>query len=276
MFKRKHKKNLAFTLIEVLVASGVSLLLGVTIFNVFVHSKRALAHAIGTADLVRATRIPMDRIGTYLGAGAGTASQDTILFPPNGFGLTNRRGQTVMQDDATTWYRYVVIRTTEDFLNPAYDPDEIFDLETTRGTPGHVELMAAYENDAHRIYDYLIWFEDENVAGGINTPLIQEDKVLAVGRILPNTSPPPAGGTIPITNFRTIGWAQGSPWLDLDPAVPPRIIARGLDDVTFLRETSGLDVNVQATAIVQTAANGPQPKTYHASQRIHLVSDLMR
>lgn len=272
MQKLKKKKRNGFTLIEVLVASGVSLLLGLTIFNVFVQSRRALAHAIGTAELVQSTRTPMDRISAYLGAGSTAAGEDVILYPPHGPGWTNERGQIVVDADPSTWTRYIVLRTTEDFLSPTYDPNEIFNLKAATPQATHAALMDAYENDAQRVYDYIIWFEDD--ANGISR-LPNEDQVLAVARVAALTVPGPGVGG-QVTQFRSSAWASADPWADLEPAYPVRIIARRIDDMSFKRDSSALDVNVFASTTVQTAANGPQVKNYQATQRIHIPSEIMR
>ncbi len=266
MKKLKSKKK-GFTLIEVLVAGGVSLLLGLTIVNVFIQSRRSLDHAIGTADLVRATRVPMDRLGYYITAGSSIRGEETILFPPSGVSGMNERGQTLSITDPDTWYRYIIIRTTEDFLWSTYDPNEIMTLHLLPDTT-HANLINAYENDAQRIYDYVLWFEDDT--NGIDA-LPNEDKVLAVARIAPLFN----AGT-GVTTFRDEAWASGNPFADLDPNTAAKVIARNVEDVTFKREGSAaVDVSILAQTQVRTAA-GNQTKQFRASQRYHVVSELMQ
>lgn len=268
----RRNKIQGFTLIEVLVAGTVSLLLAVTIFSVFVQSRRTLSHAIGTAEMVQATRIPLDRITAYLGAGSTVRSEDIFLFPPSGASGTNERGQTVDPDDPDTWYRYFILRTTEDFLSPTYDPDEIWTLRSTLPGANHAALMDAYENDAQRVYDYIVWFEDDT--NGISV-LPNEDKVLAIARITQLSQPGPGVGGV-TTLFRDSAWAAGNPWADLEPAYQPRIISRRLEDMSFKRESSALDVNVLATAQVRSAAAGNVTKRYRATQRIPIASEIMQ
>lgn len=273
MNRTNKKKSKGFTLIEVLVAGGVSFLLAVTIFSVFIQSKRSLSHAMGMADNVRATRIPLDRLSAYISTGATVPSEDVMLYPPSGAGSLNERGQTVLAADPNTWYRYIILRTTEDFLHPSYDPNEIFTLRATLGGGGgHAELMDAYENDAQRVYDYIIWLEDDT--NGIDA-LPNEDKVLAVARVTPLTVAGAGVGGL-VTQFRSTAWATGNPFGDIDPNIPPRIISRRVEDIGFFRDSSALDVSVLSVAQVRAAAGGMIDKQYRASQRIAIPSEVMR
>lgn len=273
---RKIKDKRGFTLVEVLVAGGVSLLLGLVIVNVFIQSRRSLDHALGTADLVRATRPVLDRMGYYLAAGSSIPSQDTVLWPVhdpanNPLGMTNERGQTVLRNEPSTWTRYVVFRTTEDFLSPTFDPNQIMSL-TTMTSASHQTLMDLYKTDSQDVFDYIVWYEGDSADPSQLNVLPTEDNVLAVARVAQLVDG--SGNTV----YRTNDWASipagNNPFNDLEPAYAPRIIARGVDDVSFYRENFAISVSAEASAEVRNAT-GTNTKQFRANSTIHIPSGLL-
>lgn len=275
---RRHNKG--FTLLEVLVASGVSLLLGVCVLASFIQSRRSFESAEGTIEMVRAARPAMDRVSQYVGSAVSIAGEDTILYPPvtAGPGVTsfvNERGQTVDTNDPSTWSSYIVFRTTEDFLSPGFDPDEIMDL--INGAQGftHAQLMDTYKTNAQPVYDYILWWEDENL-----DKVDDVDNALMLARVAQVVDA--AGNTV----FREADWAgtSGDPWADLEPTINPRIIARGggkdgvggLEEVNFLHQMSnGVNISIQAGTDVRMNV-GTEHKVFRLEGLIQIPSISMQ
>lgn len=246
-----------FTLVEILVAGGVSLLLALVLVNIFFHSRRALEHAEGTVTLLRATRIPLDRLTNYISSSASIPGTDVLLYPKQSQGQLNERGQTIANDDPDTWPRYIVLRSTEDFLSPDFNPDSILEVDR------NAELLQQYRTNGQAVYDYIIWWEDQ--ANGLDI-LPNEDKVLAIGRAVQLIDS--QGNTI----LRPDEWAATNPFLDLSTEIPPRVIGRHLEDASFLSLIgNGINVSLLAETTVLTAAQNEQ-KQFRTTSMVQLAA----
>lgn len=266
MIRVKFFKRHGFTLIEVLVAMSVSIILGVAVLGAFIQSKRAFEHSMGTVDLVRATRPAMDRIGQFVTSAVVKPGEDPILFPQNKPsnplnlgtpGKTNERGQTIVATEPSTWPSYLIFRTTEDFLSPTFDPNEIMNIINGVNGLTHQQLMQTYKSDAHNVYDYILWWEDSNL-----NKLPDVDNALVLARIAQLD----ANGD-GIFEYRTDAWAAigADPWADIESTITPRIIATGggaenggsgIASVNFLPEGSnGVKVSILGRQRVRTHTN---------------------
>ncbi len=282
MNRAKFFRRDGFTLIELLVAAGVSIILGVAVLGAFIQSRRSFEHSIGTVDLVRATRPAMDRIGQYLTSAVVKPGEETILFPQNRPGAalnlgtpgkTNERGQTIVADQPSTWPSYIVFRTTEDFLSPTFDPNEIMNI--INGVQGltHQQLMQTYKSDSHNVYDYILWWEDSHL-----DKLPNIDKALVLARIEQWDSNGDG-----IYEYRPDSWAAigADPWADIEPNIAPRVIAMGgggdnggagLASVNFLPlGSNGINVSILGRQRVRTHTN-VEDKEFRLDSVIQLPS----
>ncbi len=284
MTLKKNSKTSGFTIIEVLVASGVSLLLGLCVLNAFIQSKRSFDHSAGTIELVQATRPASDRISQYLTSAVSIPGESTVVFPQNNptslqnFGTPgkdNERGETIVLDEPSTWPSYIVFRTTEDFLSPTFNPNEIMDIinGNINGITDHGKLLSTYKTDTHRVFDYILWWEDSNL-----DKLSGYDNALMLARVLPLDTDGDE-----IFEFRPDSWAAigADPWADLDPDIPPRVIAsggrgtnggEGLASANFLAAGSnGVNVSLLARQRVRNHTE-VQSKEYRLDTVIQLPS----
>lgn len=272
--RRGPNRLRGFTLIEVLVASSVSLILGLALVQMFFYSSKQLAATTGRMEMVQAARIPIDRVQQVLASAVGTTRTEggTFRFPSNGIiGINgtgeNERGQTLDKANADTWYRYVIVRTTEDLLADNFNSNEIFELPTM-AEPQRSNLVSGYRTENQIIFDYIIWFEDDAVVDRV--PNI--DKALVVGRIQQQV----VGGT---AVARLMPWAEGDPWADLEnaPGGGPRIrvLARNLEDVSFLLNEVALNVSVKTTKNFSTVSGGREDKDFRLDAWVQIPSEIM-
>lgn len=276
---KQPRRRRGFTLIEVLVASGISLLLGLLLVAVFVQSTKALGQTEGRVQLVQSARQVANRLQLLVSAGAYIPGQDTVLYPQPFAGLgTNERGNAVVGDNPDTWYRYMVFATTEDTLASDFDPNEIYEYPAryVAGSDDVVNFIDGYRSEAQRISYYIIWWEDD--ANGLNI-LDDEDKVLVIGLVggeKSGGSTWSGGVETVLPDFRTVEWASegtettDEPFSDLftdakgDPLTKPvyRVLGRDLEDVTFLkRSDAGIQVSILARKTI-TAQVGSQTKEF--------------
>lgn len=263
----RSKTGVGFTLLEVLVASGVSLLLAITVFNIFTQSSRAIEGSTGRIELVQRTRIPLNRLVLYLSSAVGTPGLDSVYYPvvdnlPTAL-QPNERGGLVNEDDPTSWHRVVVFRTSEDFMDPAFDPDGIMDRDSLHND------FDVWQFDDQRLSDYVIWFEDDD--NGLNL-LPQQDKVLAIAAlrdILVTEEPRDADW---VTNWLT----TADPTSEFEVGLEPQILGRQLEDVSFRRREFGaVQVSALAEQDTKTASGQAQRKSFRADAVVQIPTDLV-
>lgn len=265
----KVKNRSGFTLLELLVAMTVSLLLGVALLQSFMYSNRSVAEATQKIDLMSRARIPLDRTAYYLSSCIEVPGRDQghFLFP-TGLGVSNERGTLIQVNDPRTWYHYIVFRTTEDFMNPAFDPDQITDLTHVSNN------LNAYRSQAHSVFDYIIWFEDDAFLDRV--PGV--DKAVCLARInqLPDLSTPDPNDFL----FRDETWAAANPWADIDTTTNAtggvRVLARRCEEVSWLPRTSGA---MQMASITQgnvQTMGGTELKEYSITSLIQIPSLVSR
>lgn len=272
-----RRQRRAFTLIEVLVASGAAVLLGLVVVAIFVQSAKTLTQVEGRVEMVQTSRVILNRLQQVISCGVSIPGEDTVPYPEQNQ-IQNERGQNIVPDDPTTWCRYVVIRTTEDFLRrdddedfeEDFNPNEIYDLPTMPAID-QANILAEHRTDAQNVYDYIIWWEDSS-NGGLNI-LPNEDRVMVIGRVKPLQHP-----TSFDVLFRPDGWASGTPFNDLDedssgrPTI--RILGRGGRDVSFFRhDSSGIQISILSEKTVQSQI-GSQNKQFRLDGMIHIPAEV--
>lgn len=263
-----------FSLLEVVVAASVSFILFTALLNSFFHSNRLLSQSTGRLELVQACRIPVDRLQQLLSTSVCIPSEETILYPdsPGAGKMThNESGQAILADDPDTWTRYLIMRTTEDFLADDFNANEIYELATMPAAERD-EILKGFRTDAQQCYDYIIWYEGDTL-----DKLPDVDRALVVGRVQQVLDG--SGNTV----YRPRAWAGGfgypgaDPWVDLalNPDGSPRIriLAQNLDAVTFFRAGgNGINVSVRKEKTIQ-AQTGEQKKVYRMEALLQIPTD---
>lgn len=280
---RSRRHQSAFTLIEVLVASGVSLLLGLVIAAIMIQSTRSLAQTEGRVELVQAARIAANRLQLVVSSGAYIPGESAVLYPePFRSNLRNEREAIVVSDEPDTWFRYMVLTTTEDSLAENFDPDGIYNLHPD--DPETQTRLKGYWDESQTIFYYLIWWEDIS-NGGLDI-LPDEDKVLVIGRVAPSytalelTKPPNER----VPSFRDREWAGGAdfpssnPFADLskdsDGKLRTRILARHLEDVSFIkRDDAGIQVSVLARKAM-ISQSGQETKEFRLESLLQIPAEI--
>lgn len=247
-----NRRKSGFTLIEVLVASAVSVLLGLLVLKIFAQSRASIDQATGRIEMLQTARIPAERIAFYLSSSVGIPGEESILYPTTheaGNGTkSNHFGGVIYDDDPKTWDRVVVFRTTEDFMDASFNPESIMDINDIRNN------LETWERDDQRLTEYVVWYEDDTV---INW-LPNASNCIAIARL--NNSA--------VSAERDENWVKN--WLaSPDPAnqftggIQPRILARHVTDARFRRKLqSGVEVTVQVTKDIRQALGGHQTKTF--------------
>lgn len=253
----KKTPRVGFTLIEVLVAASVSLLLGLTVFNIFYQSRRSIAGASDRIQLIQATRAPLSRISGYIQSGSNVGSTDPVLFPPiNGSKLAvNEFGNQMFDDDPSSWAKIICFSTAEDFFDPNFDPEGIMDITAIETN------LDAYVTDSHRIHQYVIWWE--STANGHDFLPDLDDK-LCLARLVDD----------PIANSRGPDWGRNTfaadPASFIDPNFDPRVLAHQLTEASFYRLSSNtLEVSVLVDGEVTTTRDDAD-KQYRATVTVQL------
>ena len=245
-----------FSLLEVVVAASVSFILFTARLNSFFHSNRLLSQSTGRLELVQACRIPVDRLQQLLSTSVCIPSEETILYPdsPGAGKMThNESGQAILADDPDTWTRYLIMRTTEDFLADDFNANEIYELATMPAAERD-EILKGFRTDAQQCYDYIIWYEGDTL-----DKLPDVDRALVVGRVQQVLDG--SGNTV----YRPRAWADGSPRI--------RILAQNLDAVTFFRAGgNGINVSVRKEKTIQ-AQTGEQKKVYRMEALLQIPTD---
>lgn len=252
------KKRTGFTLIEVLVASGVSLLLGLTVFQIFYQSRRSIEGAADRISLIQATRPALARVSGYVTSACNRGSTDPTLFPeidPSGQIANNEFGVTMYSDDPSTWAKVLCFSTTEDFFDPNFDPEGIMDINNVANN------LDIYVTDAHRIYQYMIWWESDSNGHDFLPNL---DKKLCLARLSFEPDPEIRGSNWGKTAF------AGDPASFIDPNFEPQIISHSLEEVSFYRLTRDtIECSVLATGTVTTTGD-KQDKEYRSTVSMQL------
>jgi hypothetical protein len=251
MVRRIHRHNrIGFTLLEVLVASGISLLLGIVIVRIFGATRTSLDHASGRISLVQKARLPVERLSRYVTAAVGTPSEASIIYPPllikaDG-SKTNDRGMVIKNGEVQTWDRVLLFRTTEDFFATTatvgyeFDPEGIMNINDIKNN------LDIWERDDQRLTEYVIWFEDDT---NINW-LPQASNCIAIARL---------NDTV-LSAQRTSDWARAwlsgaNPESQFQAGIEPRIIAHGIKDAGFrVREAGGVQVSVEVEGEIRQAS----------------------
>jgi hypothetical protein len=258
-----------------MVATAISASLLTALLNSFFHTNRVLNQATGRMEMVQACRIPVDRLQQILSTAVCIPSQETILYPdsPGAGKLThNERGQLIDPNDPTTWTRYLVMRTTEDFLADDFNADEIYEL-ASMPQADREEILRGYRTDAQQCYDFIVWYEDD-----VLDKLPDVDRALVVGRVSQVLD---AQGN---TSYRPRSWAggaqypSGDPWadLDIDPKTGKpriRILAQNLDGVTFFRAGgNGINVSVRKEKVIKSHLTS-QNKSFSMEAMLQIPTD---
>lgn len=253
-----------FTLVEVLVVMGVTLLLGVTVLNVFLQSRTSLTHASGRIELIQLARIPTERIGYYLSSSVTIPSLEAVVFPvlESTATPTNIFGTTILEDDPRTWDQVIVFRTTEDFfaevgeMGYEFDPDSIMNVNDIKNN------IEVWERDDQRLTEYVIWFEDDTNIDWIPN----ESGVLAIARF----------DDLTLSENRDLPWVNtwftsGDPTSSFHPGVDIRIIGRRLEMVGFRRRLqNGIQMAVETKKAIRNASNGLEDKSFRLDTVIQL------
>lgn len=274
-----------FTLIEVLVASVVMLILGIVVATVFIQSTKSLGQTEGRIELVQGVRVAVNRLQPIFSSGSYTPGRPTLLYPDEFPAASpvnhyNERGQVVVSDDPKTWYRYTILQTTEDALAAGFNPNMIYELPTLSDAEIAREIRG-YRSEAQKIHSYIIWWEGD--AGDPNSLNIlpNEEKVLVIGRVKDDflASDP----DYPILRERP--WAGGydyssnNPFNDLDKDVTGklniRILARGLEDVSFLkRDDAGIQASILARKRIISQV-GSEEKEFRLDTIFQIPSEIV-
>jgi hypothetical protein len=258
----------------VVVAASVSFILFTALMNSFFNSNRLLSQSTGRLELVQACRIPVDRLQQIISTAVCVPSEQTILYPENpgpGKMTHNERGQPIDPNDPDTWTRYLVMRTTEEFLADDFNANEIYELATMPAAQRD-EILMGFRTDAQRVYDFIVWYEDD-----VLDKLPDVDRALVVGQVQQVLDG--SGNTV----YRPRSWAgghdypAGDPWADLalnaDGSPRVRILAQNLDAVTFFRAGgNGINVSVRKEKTVQ-AQTGEQKKVYRMEALLQIPTD---
>ena len=245
MFSKQRKsQSPAFTLIEVLVASGISLMLMIVLVNVFNQTSISLDHASGRIDLVRKSRYPVERMSRYLTSAVGIPGEDSVLYPPL-LNPTNSRGQAVDARNPDTWDRVLVFRTTEDFFATTatvgydFDPDGILDVNDIKNN------LEIWERDDQRLTEYVIWYEDDTFIDW----LPDAKNCIAIARL---------NDTV-VSAERTEAWVenwltQARPQDTFQAGIEPRILVHDVKDLGFrMRVASGIQTSVAVDGEIRQA-----------------------
>lgn len=277
-------------MLEVLVASAIMTILGAVVATVFIQSTKSLGQTEGRIELVQGARIAANRLQPIFSSGSyvpGSAGGDSALIYPDPFPVSstttfyNERGQVIVGNDPRTWHHYVIMQTTEDSLAADFNPNLIYELPTATSDK-IAEEIRGYRSDAQKIYCYIIWWE--GVAGDPNSLdiLPNEEKVLVIGRVEDDFLDDDPDKEYPVLRSRE--WAGGydfasnDPFADLqkDAAGKPntRILARGLEEVTFLKRTSpGVQASILAKKRI-ISQTGSEEKEFRFDTLFQIPSEV--
>lgn len=258
MYSEKRKSRSGFTLLEVMVASTVSLMLALTLFNAFFQSNKALAHSTTRIDAFQRTRLPAERVASYLNSAVSIPSLDTIVYPQQSLTanptIPNLFGGIIYDDDPKTWDQLVFFRTTEDFLATTGTVGYDFDPEAIMIPTDIKNNLDVWERDDQRLTEYVIWFEDDtNIDWIPNT-----SNVIAMARLNDNT----------VSDLRNEAWVRAwfskiDPKVDFQPGIAPFIIAKNVDDFRVRRRIeSTIQVAVTAEQKVRNVSGSTDTKTF--------------
>ncbi len=241
-----YRERQGFTLVEVLVVLGVSLVLGLVLVGIFAQSRAALDKSTGNLDLTGRARVPIERAIFYVSSAVRTNGFDGVVYPQ----ILDVPAAT--SSDLDTWSRHVILSTTEDFSNPAYNPDR----DLTENGVGH------YIMNSPPVFHYLIWFEGNTAHGGHDI-LPEVDNSLVMSKLIY----PGPGGDTP-------AWrADPFSTLDPDPNLNLRVLGQNIEDVAFRRVLSnGLAMHVTTHSDVRNAAGETETKAYSQTAVIQIPS----
>jgi hypothetical protein len=233
---QSRKPSLGFTLAEVMVVMGIALLLGLVLVGIFSQSRAALDKSSSNLDLTGRARIPIERASFYISSAVTTNGFKGVVFPQ----IADVDAAT--SADLSTWPRHVILSTTEDFSNPAYNPER----DLTEQGVGHYIL------NSPPVFHYLIWFEG-NVGGGGHDILPDVDNTLCMSKLI-----------YPGTAGDTQSWRE-DPFstLDPDPDVKLRVLGQNIQDVAFRRVlNNGLAMHVTTLGTVRNASGATEDASY--------------
>lgn len=110
----KNRRPIGFTMLELLIAAAVSSLIAIVVFSAFRQSSAAISQGTAKMSAQQRCRLAVDRITPLVMSAVTVGGVDAITRPAAGGALDDR----------------IIFTTTEDFLNPAYDPEAVFSLGT--------------------------------------------------------------------------------------------------------------------------------------------------
>lgn len=286
---RHSRSGSGFTLLEVLVASGIMLILGVVVATVFIQSTKSLGQTEGRIELVQGARTALNRLQPVFSAGSyvpGSAGGDSSLIYPDPFPVSsgttfyNERGGEIVADDPRTWHHYVILQTTEDTLAADFNPNLIYELPTMT-TEVIAKEIVGYRNDAQKIHCYIVWWEGPAGDSGSLDILPDEEKVLVIGRVEDEFAADDLDKVYPLLRSRE--WAGGhgysaNPFDDLQIGVDGkpniRILSRGLEEVTFLKRTSpGVQVSILTKKRIISQV-GSEEKEFRLDTMLQIPSEV--
>ncbi len=206
-------KSKAFTLPEVLVAAAIALTMALVLVMEFTQSRSAVDLATAKIEMQQLGRRVVDRITPYISSAVDRGDIFAVDLP-NVPGIPSE---------------YVIFNTTEDFLDPNYDPERVISPRF-------------FEGRDYPTYQYIIWFEDDQTSEPTDIDQNSEAKVVMMARL--NTN-----------------YDRNNPWPSIDTTVAPRVLIRGtgqpgkqdgavLRDVKFQRLLSNaIEVRVVTEAL---------------------------
>ncbi len=241
-------RSKGFTLLEVMVALGVVSVLGLMLVQVFNNSQTAFDHGSANLELMRRSRVVTDRMLPYISSASDFAGNDGLPFPQVG---------TPPLDvaDPTTWPQHLIFRTTENFLDPTYDP----------------EVMISYPDvlaENYQTYLFAVWIEGDGSDGRPDN--IASAELTDAVCLAPLSDPP----------SEDLAFYQ-NPWPQL-PSLPLAnegsdyiVLGRDIQDLRFRRLTVNA-VNARVTVVENARAANRQerPLTYNHEAIIQLPSFL--
>lgn len=224
-----------FTLIEVLVAMGITSLLALMLLNLFSASKTAFDHGATRMELTQKSRIAADRMLPFVSSAVTYAGLDGLPYPQMGL------NSSLDLDDPNTWPQHLVFRTTEDFLSPTYD----------------AQFAVQYSDLVAEVYDtylYAVWLEGDDTGGIDNIPDLAN--CLVLGRLQDPVNPNDAV------------WLA-DPWAEFSGDQQDfQVLARDLDTVRFRRLDDDAVIASIRTVDQVRGATGQQRDIDHFNQAI--------
>lgn len=238
------RKQRGFTLIELMVVFGVSILLSLTLVGIFAQSRASLDKASSRINLTQRARIPIDRAALFLTSAASANGSSGVEFP-----RATEAGLNT--DDPSTWPQYCVFATTEDFSSNSYQPER--DLAENG--------MGFYMFNSPPIYYYLIWYEGDSTKGDAHDVYPNVANSVLITKLNYPASLTEAYLLDPFAN------------IDTSAAVSYRILGQQLNDCRFRRALDyGLLMRIETEGQLRRAVGSTEIETHVQTALIQLSS----